>query len=383
MDAMRRSTRTAARILTAMTLVIAGLLGLAGHVAAQPKPDEPAGKWIAKPSFTAPAMYQKFTLTPSLTVNLKADIPNVQTGYTVPGPWDFVAYAKASPFTEKWHINIFKEGPGGIDPLTGTPLAKFEGPITGYQFSLLLNADWFKKNGPGKYGATAYLSQTTSKGKVTGMPTGVGFEIVGPPVKLSDQKPGTVVAKPSEAALGALAAAAKPNLAIVGAKAEITKNCKGPAPALIAAVTLKNSGGVLAAKKGKIFLKESGGTGLEGAAALPAFGAGQEQNVNVPATSLQHFSKLAGSHQLQVILKPVIEGGQPSFNKPADPYVFTAVFPAGHCGGGAKVPPKPSASTPNEQTTDPAALNPQPEVPSKPKKKSKPEREEKKLPAVQ
>ncbi|MEK7234474.1 MAG: hypothetical protein AAB268_11705, partial [Elusimicrobiota bacterium] len=181
----------------------------------------------------------------------------------------------------------------------------------------------------------------------------------------------------------ALAAAAKPNLAVVGAKAEITKNCKGPSPAMIAVVTLKNSGGALAAKKGQVFLKESGGTGLEGAAALPAFGAGQEQNVNVPATSLQHFSKLAGSHQIQVILKPVIEGGQPSFNKPADPYVFTAVFPAGHCGGGAKVPPKPSASTPNEQTTDPAALNPQPEVPSKPKKKSKSEREEKKLPAVQ
>jgi hypothetical protein len=117
-------------------------------------------------------------------VNLKADIPNVQTGYTVPGPFDFVAYAKASPFTEKWHINIFKEGPdGSIDALTGTPLAKFEGPITGYQFSLSLNADWFKKNGPGKYGATAYLSQTTSKGKDTGMLTGVGFEIVGPPVK--------------------------------------------------------------------------------------------------------------------------------------------------------------------------------------------------------
>ncbi|OGI40165.1 MAG: hypothetical protein A2140_06920 [Candidatus Muproteobacteria bacterium RBG_16_62_13] len=364
-----------------MTLAVAGLLGPADKAATAPKPDEPLKPGaIYSPTFTAPTMYQKFDLTPGLSVKLQVQIP-VWQGF------DFVAYAIASPFTEKWHIDIFKEGPGGIDLLTGVPLEKFEGLIQGvtdYQFSHSLNADWFKKHGPGKYGAKAYLSQTNSVyGEAAGMLTGVGFEIVGPPVKTSAQKPGNVVAKPSAAALGALAAAAKPNILVVGAKVEITKNCYGPAPALIAAVKLKNTGGALAAKKGKVFLKESGGAGLEGAADLPAFGAGQEQTVNVPATSLLHFSKLAGSHQLQVVLKAVIEGGQLSFNKPADPYMFTVVFPAGYCGGKALVPPKPSSSTPNE-ITNPAELNPQPEVPSKPKeKKKKSEREEKKLPAVQ
>ncbi len=178
-----------------MTIAPLNLLCLAVHSAAAPKPDQPADGWIPTPSFTAPAPYQKFNLTPTLTVNLKAKIPNVQTGYTIPGPFDFVAYAKASPFTEKWHIEIIKEGPSG-DEIT---LQTFEGLITGYQFSLPLYANWFKKHGPGKYGAKACLSQTTSQGKVTGLATGRGFEISSPTVKMSDQKPGNVMAVPPKA----------------------------------------------------------------------------------------------------------------------------------------------------------------------------------------
>lgn len=182
-----------------MTRVVAGLLIAAAltigftAAAAEPKPNEPITQvWIPAPKFTTPTPYQKFTLAPTLAVNLNVNIPNVDTGYTVPPPFDFVAYAKASPFTEKWLIEIIKQGPSG----NAVSLQTFEGMITGYQFSLSLNADWFKKHGPGKYAATAYLSQTTSQGTVAGLATGQGFEILSPPVKMSDQKPGNAVAVP-------------------------------------------------------------------------------------------------------------------------------------------------------------------------------------------
>lgn len=138
-----------------------------------------------------------------------------------------------------------------------------------------------------------------------------------------------------------------PNLTVVGATVNITSNCYGPAPALIAAVTIRNSGQALAANMGKVFLKkQSSGAGLEGAANLPAFGAGQEQTVNVPATSLQPFSQFAAGnlrrlagHQMRVILRPemimdprvVPNGRRPSFITPASPFTFQAVFPSGHC----------------------------------------------------
>lgn len=196
---MRYSRKKIYRYPIITTRVVAGLLIAAvltigsTNATADPKANEPLTLgWIPTPSFTTPTPYQKFTLAASLAVNLNVKIPNVDTGYTVPPPFDFVAYAKASPFTEKWHIEIVKQGPSGNE----VSLQTFEGVITGYQFSLSLNADWFKKHGPGKYAARALLSQTTSQGKITGLATGRGFTIVSPSVKMSDQKPGNAVAVP-------------------------------------------------------------------------------------------------------------------------------------------------------------------------------------------
>lgn len=174
-----------------MNRVSRGVIGLAllaaTGVHAQPKPNEPALGWVPTPSFTSPASFQKFTLAPSLVVTLKTNIPKTPLGGSGGLEFDFVAYAKASPFVEKWHIKIVKQGPGG-GPV---PLQTFEGPVTGYQFGITLNADWFNaKGGPGKYHASAYLKQE-SPSNASGLATGVGFEIVAP-VKMSDQKPGNV-----------------------------------------------------------------------------------------------------------------------------------------------------------------------------------------------
>jgi hypothetical protein len=176
-----------------LLMVVALTIGSTAATA-QPKPNEPLAQgWIYSPTFKAPAPYQKFDLTPGLIVKLDVEIP-VWKGPTG-GKFDFVAYSKASSFTEKWHIEIVKQGPDGKE----VSLQSFEGLVTGYQFSLPLNADWFKKHGSGKYGAKAYLSQTTSQGKVTGLATGRGFEINTPTVKMSDQKPADAIAAPPKA----------------------------------------------------------------------------------------------------------------------------------------------------------------------------------------
>lgn len=194
---MKKSDRTPSEpmmliaycLLTAMALMV----GLTTAMA-QPKPNEPLTQWwINSPTFKAPAPYQKFDLTPGLIVKLEVEIPVWQQ--PMGGKFDFVAYAKASPFTEKWHIVIVKQGPGGKE----VSLQSFEGLVTGYTFSLPLNADWFKKHGTGKYGARAYLSQTTPQGEITGLVTGRGFEINNPTVKMSDQKPADAIAVPPKA----------------------------------------------------------------------------------------------------------------------------------------------------------------------------------------
>ena len=189
---------TSAQLRNAVGLIVTGVLALIGNATAQPKPNETAHGWIPTPAFTSPTKYQKFPPGPTLKVSLNAKIPTLNPGgYTVPGPFDFVAYAKASPYTEKWHIHLVKLGLDGKEIL----LEKFEGLITSDTFSLVLDDKWFSKHGAGKYGARAYLSQITSTGSDTGLATGVGFEILVPQVRWQDQKNIPQVVKPSGAAI--------------------------------------------------------------------------------------------------------------------------------------------------------------------------------------
>jgi hypothetical protein len=129
-----------------------------------------------------------------------------------------------------------------------------------------------------------------------------------------------------------IAITVKPNLSVAGVQVKVEPNCQAPQPAMTAIVTIKNTGGALSGGKGSVFVKEIGGANLGSAGIpLPAIGAGQTQTVNIPATTPQKYSSLAGTHQVQVILNPQSANGQSSFNKPADPYVFSATFPSGYC----------------------------------------------------
>ncbi len=196
-------------------LLMLGLLSTTAQAVYLPQ------QMIPRPIFTAPAPGQKYTLTPTLIITLQASIPNVkttlgyvpQTGQSIPGkPFDFVAYAKTSHYTEKWHVRLYKQQPRGELLL----MRNFEGVIDGYQFSVSLNADWFKAEGAGfgKYIANAYLTQSGGLGTANGLWSGVDFEIAAP---LSEKGPPPIV-KPGQIQLPKLPDITSGTAVMIGGK---------------------------------------------------------------------------------------------------------------------------------------------------------------------
>jgi hypothetical protein len=112
---------------------------------------------------------------------------------------------------------------------------------------------------------------------------------------------------------------------VVGARAVVEANCHTPLPALVAEVTVHNSGGALAAGAGEVSVKEIGGSALASRAlALPALGAGQTTRaIKLALSTAQPYATLGGRHKLAVI---VTHAGPI-----ARPYTLYADFPAGHC----------------------------------------------------
>lgn len=261
--------------------------------------------------------------------------------------WDWAKTTKV--FDEHWNMRLLKRQPSGMF----APVSNFSGSVTAQNYQVKLAPNFFYKDGPGVYRLETWLSQEkTPKGTVKGKSSYVDFELQfkprtmavppgGPLIPTQPKKEPPPTVKPSA---GIIAAAAKPNLSVTGVQVKIEPNCQPPQPAMTAIVTIKNTGGALPANKGTIFVKEQGGTNLGSVGSagiqIPAIGAGQTQVVNIPAITSQPYSSLSGAHQLQVILNPLSEGSQLSFNKPEAPYMFSAVFPGGHCKPTQRQPPQ-------------------------------------------
>lgn len=153
-----------------------------------------------------------------------------------------------------------------------------------------------------------------------------------PTAILSNQPPQAVTAIPA-------LVLPRPKLAVSAAQAHVQQNCQSPQPALIVHVKITNTGGPLAAGKGHVYVKETGGTNLSsGGVAIPAIPANDYRGVAIPVITLGPYSALAGNHQLAVHMNTVTSEGKESFEKPATPYLLTASFPAGHCGAATKQP---------------------------------------------
>ena len=80
------------------------------------------------------------------------------------------------------------------------------------------------------------------------------------------------------------------------------------------------------------------------AGSMPALEPGQQQTVSIPVITLQPYASLAGGHQIQVILNPNLEAGQPAFVHPTSPYVMTATFPPNHCRPVTRQPTAPAGA---------------------------------------
>lgn len=124
----------------------------------------------------------------------------------------------------------------------------------------------------------------------------------------------------------------KSTLAIAGAQAKHDPGCASLANLITVQVTIQNSNIPLAPGKGSVVVKENGGANLSSTFQLPAVGANEAKvvqlTIGAPASLV---SALPGKHQFAISLSPVMTGGQPSFNKPAD-YPLTITLPSGYCG---------------------------------------------------
>jgi hypothetical protein len=289
---------------------------------------------------------QKIVLTPNLNFLMSAGNPATP----VRGYQDFIDYHFSTPYVHKWHLELVRMI-GAYERSAATPpVGTFQGEFDFMGIFQWVDRKWLDAHGAGAghYAARFYYSETAKGVTTKGRAAVVKLELVEPLKAGQDTSPKTaqpsspiiatkpkpeppppILAKP----LPSIAAAvAKPNLSITGVSVKIEPNCQAPQPAMTAIVTIKNTGGALPANKGTVFVKEQGGTNLGSAGIqIPAIGAGQTQVVNIPAITSQPYSSLAGSHKVQVILNPQSEEGQISFNKSADPYMFSATFLSGHC----------------------------------------------------
>ena len=147
-----------------------------------------------------------------------------------------------------------------------------------------------------------------------------------PTAKMSDQKPADVVAKPAPAILDTLA---KPHLSVVGAQANIDPACQH---LFLSSITIKNTGGALAAGKGTVNVKSNSGQ-VSGAVSLPAFGMGETHVVKVPVGTPKDFGSYnPGTLAFYATLNPQTQGGQTSFVT-SDPFQTSVIvtFPEGSC----------------------------------------------------
>lgn len=121
-----------------------------------------------------PAGGPSFVLASALQIPLNGKVVSKSTG----GKKDPVEYAKASPFDERWHIEIVSRGSGALSGFE-TTLGEFSGPVTGLNFTGQLTGAWLQQRNakPGKYAARAFVSQTASGTTVTGPNSRVEFEL--------------------------------------------------------------------------------------------------------------------------------------------------------------------------------------------------------------
>jgi hypothetical protein len=129
------------------------------------------------PNLASPVGGPAFTLGPALAIEFAASVPPLD----VAGKADVGAYAKASSYDERWHVEIVRRNPGArgsFEPALG----EVSGPLESLAFTARIDHAWLQQHGAdaGSYTARAYLSQDADGHAIAGRDARVDFELRNP-----------------------------------------------------------------------------------------------------------------------------------------------------------------------------------------------------------
>jgi hypothetical protein len=146
------------------------------------------------PVIVAPVKDANFSLEPGARLYLRVTLP--------PTPFanvkDIAAYAVATPYDERWHIDILRRGSGATSGFEDE-VAAFAGPLTSLEFGSIvgqnLTTQWFEQHGgAGLYRIRVYLTQKVQAFTKAGAQVSVDFEVTPQAKTMSLPKPGHVPA---------------------------------------------------------------------------------------------------------------------------------------------------------------------------------------------
>lgn len=136
-----------------------------------------AGSDLPPVQLFKPAAGASFEMFSGLQIPLQAKVASKTTG----GKKDPIEYAKASPFDERWHIEVLSKGSGALGGFE-SKLGEFSGPLTSSNFSAQISRAWLQQRNAkaGNYAARAYVSQTANGKTETGPSSRVDFRLEEP-----------------------------------------------------------------------------------------------------------------------------------------------------------------------------------------------------------
>jgi hypothetical protein len=142
------------------------------------------------PVIEAPKQNALFALEPGARLYLGVTLPDHPFGNAK----NIAAYAMATPYEERWHIDVVRRGTGALSAFEDE-VAAFAGPLTSLEIGAVagkqLTTTWFEQHGgPGAYRIRAYLTQQVDSGTRTGPKVSVDFDVTPPAKTLRIPKPG-------------------------------------------------------------------------------------------------------------------------------------------------------------------------------------------------
>lgn len=153
------------------------------------------------PAIEAPKKGAQFALEPGARLYLRVTLPDKPFA----NAQNIAAYAQATPYDERWHIDVMRRGTGAQSGFEDE-VAAFAGPLTSLDIGGVaakqLTTHWFEQHGgAGGYRIRAYLTQQLGSGTRVGAKVSVDFDVTPPATTMRIPKPGDAPAAAGGVAL--------------------------------------------------------------------------------------------------------------------------------------------------------------------------------------